>query len=66
MAILYIIVLSNNVLNIIKQILEHVVLTIIDEISVVSIITLNYIHLDLCGIFNTTKRIMDGLVELIY
>lgn len=46
--------LSNNVLKIIRHTMENVVLLIIDEISMVSNITLSYIHLRLCEIFDTS------------
>lgn len=45
--------LSNNVLQTIRHHMKDVLLLIIDEISMVSNITLLYIHLRLCEIYNT-------------
>lgn len=57
--------LSNNVLKIIRQAMENVILIIIDEITMISNITLTYINLRLCEIFDTGD-INDGLDEYIY
>lgn len=46
--------LNDDVLQILRNDLKHVALIIIDEISMVSNITLMYIHLRLSEIFNTT------------
>lgn len=46
--------LSNNVLKIINHTMENVILLIIDEISMISNISLSYIHLRLCEIFDTS------------
>lgn len=51
--------LSNNVLKIIRQAMENVILIIIDEISMISNITLTYINLRLFEIFDTGD-INDG------
>jgi len=51
--------LSNNVLKIIRQAVENVILIIIYEISMISNITLTYINLRLCEIFDT-EDINDG------
>jgi hypothetical protein len=48
--------LSNNVLKIIRHTMENVVLLVIDKINMVSNITLSYIHLRLCEIFDTSDR----------
>jgi len=45
--------LSNNVLQTIRHHMKDVLLLIIDEVSMVSNITLLYIHLRLCEIYNT-------------
>lgn len=51
--------LSDQVLKILRQQLKDVVLFIIDEVSMISNITLTYIHLRLCEIFDT-KNTEDG------
>lgn len=45
--------LSNHVLKVLRADLKDVVLFIIDEVSMVSSLTLIYIHLRLCEIFDT-------------